>query len=245
MLLRQHSLGKSKNRLLACLSATDNDLLAPSLKPVQFTVRQRLEMPNQRIPKIYFIEHGLVSVVAIGGGDRRQTEVGIIGREGMTGLALVLGSDRPAHETFVQSQGAAQCIPAADLQDALRSSRSLHATLLRYAYVCSLALAHTALANAHASIEERLARWLLMAHDRSHNDDIHLTHEFLSLMLGIRRAGVTTALNSFDTRGWISHSRGCVTIVDRDALQGFAGGFYGGPEAEYERLLGNLQPALC
>jgi CRP-like cAMP-binding protein len=162
----------------------------------------------------------------------------------MTGLALVMGSDRSAHDVFVQSQAAGQSIAAADLQEALRSSRSLHGTLLRYAYVSSFALAQTALANAHASIEERLARWLLMAHDRSQNDDIHLTHEFLSLMLGIRRAGVTTALNSFDTRGWISHSRGCVKIVDRDALQEFAAGFYGPPEAEYQRLLGKLQPAF-
>src|SRR5262249_26356747 len=153
--------------------------------------------------------------------------------------------DRSVHDTFVQSEGAAYCIAAADLQDALRSSRSLHDTLLRYAYVCSVSVAYTALANAQASIEERLARWLLMAHERSHDVQIHLTHEFLSLMLGTRRAGVNTALNAFDTRGWISHSRGCITIINRDALQLFAAGFYGVPEAEYQRLLGKLQPASC
>jgi len=244
-MLGQDSLGASKNRLLACLSGADRNLLAPCLKSVQLKLRQRLEMPNERIRAVYFIERGLVSVVATGFGDRRQTEIGVIGREGMAGLALVMGSDRSAHDTFVQSEGAAHCITAADLQDVMGSSRSLHATLLRYAYVCSVSLAHTALANAQASIEERLARWLLMAHDRSHNDQIHLTHEFLSLMLGIRRAGVTTVLNAFDTRGWISHSRGCITIVDRDALQQFAADLYGVPEAEYQRLLGSVQPALC
>ena len=83
-----------------------------------------------------------------------------------------------------------------------------------------------------------------MAHDCSHNDQIHLRHEFLSLMLGTRRAGVSTALNGFDTRGWITHSRGCIMIVDRNALQDFAGGLYGIPEAEYQRLPGRLQPAL-
>jgi CRP-like cAMP-binding protein len=228
---------------LACLSGADRDLLAPCLKSVQLKLRQRLEIPDQRIRAVYFVERGLVSVVAIGSGDRRQTEVGIIGREGMTGLALVLGSDRCAHDTFVQSEGTAHCITAADLQVAMDSSRSLHGTLLRYAYVCSVSLAQTALANAQATIEERLARWLLMAHDRSHNDQIHLTHEFLSLMLGTRRAGVTTVLNAFDTRGWISHSRGCITIVERDALQRFAAGLYGVPEAEYRRLLGTLQLA--
>jgi CRP-like cAMP-binding protein len=240
---RQASPSTSENRLLACLSAADRDLLAPRLKSVKLKLRQRLEMPRRRIRAVYFIDHGLASVVAIG-GDRRQTEVGIIGREGMTGLALVMGSDSSAHDTFVQGEGAAHCITAGDLQEAIASSRSLHATLLRYAYVCSVSLAYTALANAQASIEECLARWLLMAHDRSHNDEIHLTHEFLSLMLGTRRAGVTTALNAFDTRGWISHSRGCITIIDRDALQQFAAGLYGVPEAEYQRLLGTLQPGL-
>lgn len=150
----------SKNHLLACLSGADRDLLAPCLKSVQLKLRQRLEIPDQRIRAVYFVERGLVSVVAIGSGDRRQTEVGIIGREGMTGLALVLGSDRCAHDTFVQSEGTAHCITAADLQVATESSRSLHATLLRYAYVCSVSLAQTALANAQATIEERLARWL-------------------------------------------------------------------------------------
>ena len=244
-MLAQDSLGKSKNRLLACLSAADRDLLAPCLKLVPLNTRQRLEMPNQLIRAVYFIEHGLVSVVAMAGGNRRQAEISVIGREGMTGVALILGSDRSVHDTFVQSEGAAHCITAADLQGAMASSRSLHGTLLRYAYVCSVSLAHTALANAQASVEERLARWLLMAHDRSHNDQMHLTHEFLSLMLGIRRASVTTALNAFDARGWINHSRGCVAIIDREALQEFATGLYGVPEAEYQRLLGNLQPALC
>ena len=118
-MLGQDSLATSKNRLLACLSAADRDLLAPCLKPVQLKMRQRLEMPNQRIRAVYFVEHGLVSVVAIGGGDRGQTEAGVIGREGMTGLALVLGSDRSVHDTFVQSEGAAHCITAADLQGAI------------------------------------------------------------------------------------------------------------------------------
>src|SRR5262249_16742777 len=167
VMLGQDSLATSKNRLLACLSVADRDLLTPCLKPVQLKLRQRLELPNQRIRAVYFIEHGLVSVVAMCGDDRRQTEGGVLGREGMTGLALLMGSDRAAHDTFVQSEGAALCTSAADLKDAIASSRSLHATLLRYAYVCSVSVAYTALANAQASIEERLARWLLMAHDRS------------------------------------------------------------------------------
>jgi len=154
----------------------------------------------------------------------------------VTGLALVLGHDRLPHDAFVQAECTAQRIAAVYLQDALQESRTLLATLRRYAYVWSVTLAQTPLANARASLDERLARWLLMAHDRSDGDEIYLTHEFLSLMLGTRRAGVTTALNAFDTRGWIGHARGRVTIVHRRGLEQLASGFYGVPEAEYGRM---------
>ena len=117
----------------------------------------------------------------------------------MTGLALVLGHDRLPHDAFVQAECTAQRIAAVYLQDALQESRTLLATLRRYAYVWSVTLAQTPLANARASLDERLARWLLMAHDRSDGNEIRLTHESLSLMIGMRRAGVTAALNAFDT----------------------------------------------
>jgi CRP-like cAMP-binding protein len=237
--MASQSLKTHRNGLLACLSDADHDLLSPRLRPVELKLRQRLELPHRQIRAVYFVERGLVSVVAVGAGERHQAEVGLIGREGMTGLAVVMGLDRSPHDTFVQGAGRAQCITAADLQDAMNASRSLLARLLHYAHVCSVTLAHTALANARASLEERLARWLLMAHDRSDNDEIALTHEFLSLMLGTRRAGVTTALHTFDTRGWISQARGRITVVDRDGLQQLAAGFYGVAEAECHRALGS------
>lgn len=233
----------SGNGLLTCLNSSDRDLLVSRLEPVKLGFRQPLEFTNRQIGAAYFIEHGIISVLTIGGGHHPQTEVGLIGREGMTGLTLVLGHDRSPHDAFVQAECTAQRIAAADLQDVLRGSRTLLASLLRYAYVWSLTLAQTALANARGSLEERLARWLLMAHDRSDGDEINLTHEFLSFMLGTRRAGVTTALNAFDTRGWIDHARGRVTIVDRRGLEQLADGFYGVPEAEYGRLMRSSQQA--
>jgi CRP-like cAMP-binding protein len=239
----QTALGTSPNGLLACLSSADQDLLAPFLRPVQLRLRQRLEQANRRLRAVYFIERGMASMVAVGGADRRQAEVNLIGREGVTGIALILGLDHSPHETFVQTEGCAQCISAADLQHVLAGSRTLHAVLLRYAHVSNVTIAHTALANARASIEERLARWLLMAHDRSENDEIYLTHELLALMLGSRRAGVTTALNAFDARGWISHARARITIIDRDGLRQHAAGLYGVPEAEYRRAFDNAATA--
>lgn len=227
----------SHNRLLAGLKGADYNLLTARLHPVRLKLRQRLELPHRRIRAVYFIESGLVSVVAMD-RQRRQAEAGLIGREGMTGLAVLHGLDRTPHDTFVQSEGRAQCIATADLQEAMRTSSSLQATLLRFAHVYTIMMAHTALANARGTLEERLARWLLMAQDRSGSDELCLTHEFLSLMLGTRRAGVTAALNAFDARGWIDHGRARIAIRDRDGLLTMAGGLYGVPEAEYTRVLG-------
>src|SRR5215470_10180115 len=103
----------------------------------------------------------------------------------------------------------------------------LRACLMRYAYVFAVQAGHTALDNAQGKIEERLARWLLMAHDRLEGDELHLTHEFLAIMLGVRRAGVTTALHQLEKSGLISTKRGCVAVVDRDGLEKGANGLYG------------------
>jgi len=132
-------------------------------------------------------EGGLVPLVAVSQSPQRQAEAGIIGREGMTGISVMLGLDRCPHDTFVQKEGSAHYIATGDLRDAIGASDTLQRILLRYVHVTNVALAHTALANARGTIEQRLARWLLMVHDRGETDDIHLTHEFLSLMLGNRR----------------------------------------------------------
>jgi CRP-like cAMP-binding protein len=115
----------------------------------------------------------------------------------------------------------------------MAESASLVKALLKFVHVFGVQSAYTALANAHGKIEERLARWLLMAQDRIGEDELILTHEFLSLMLGVRRAGVTVALQHFESTGLISTSRGSITIKDRDGLEESANGLYGTPEAEF------------
>ena len=122
----------------------------------------------------------------------------------------------------------------------MEQSATLQDVLLRYAHVFAVQSGYTALANAHGKLEERLARWLLMAQDRVGDDELLLTHEFLSLMLGVRRAGVTVALQRFERSGLIVANRGSVTIKDRDGLEENANGLYGAPEAEYERLFAAL-----
>lgn len=224
------------NEILANLAVAGQATLAPHLEPVTLRFRQRLEMANRQIDYAYFLESGLASVVAVGRGKRRQAEIGIVGREGMSGLAVVLGADRSPHEVFMQVEGAGHRVSAEKLRAALASNPALAAMLMRYAHVFAIQAGHTALANAQGKIEERLARWLLMAHDRLVGDDLHLTHEFLAVMLGVRRAGVTTALRQLESTGLISTTRGCVTILDRDGLEENANGLYGVPEAEYARL---------
>jgi CRP-like cAMP-binding protein len=216
------------NLILASLSSADLELLTPHLQPVELKLRQRLEHAHRKIKSVYFIEAGLASVITHGQGNRdRQAEVCLIGREGMTGIAVVLGMDRARTDTFMQIAGAGQCISVADLRYAIARSASLASALLRCVYQYIVQAEETALANAKGRIEERLARWLLMAHDRLGAPDLHLTHEFLSLMLGTRRAGVTSAINELETKGVITAVRRCITIRDREGLEEFAGGLYG------------------
>jgi CRP-like cAMP-binding protein len=173
------------------LANKDRELVEPHLEPVTLNFRVRLEAADRRTEKVCFIAAGLASVVAVGGGARRGAEVAVVGREGMVGFAAVLGAERCANETFVQVAGHGRSIGTSVLQGLMQMSRSLPA--------CVQA-GQTALANVHGKIEERLARWLLMAHDRFEGDDLHLTHELLSTMLGVRRAGITTALHELAHR---------------------------------------------
>lgn len=214
---------RSQNHILSRLSRADFGLLEPHLEAVELPVRKQLEERNKRVEHVYFPESGFASVVANG---VRNIEVGIIGREGMSGLSVVLGSnEKPANETYIQIAGKGQRMSAANLRDAIGASVSLHQTMLTYAHTFMVQTSQTALANGRSKIEERLARWLLMAADRVEGE-LALTHEFLSIMLGVRRSGVTTALQELERTGLIAHRRGFVTIHDREGLEEHANGTY-------------------
>ncbi|HEY1559424.1 MAG TPA: Crp/Fnr family transcriptional regulator [Caulobacteraceae bacterium] len=226
----------TRNRLLSALRPDDLALLAPHLSPVSLKLREMLEAPNTAIEHVYFVETGIVSVVAKSKRHRR-VEAGLVGWEGMTGLSIVMADDRSPNETYVQAAGSAHRLSADHLRQALATSALLQRLLLRYAQAFLIQTAQTALTNGTAKIEERLARWILMSHDRL-GDDLPLTHEFLAVMLGVRRPGVTDALHRLEGRGLIRTSRGQIRVTDRPGIIVTAGGSYGVPEAEYERLLG-------
>ena len=227
----------SRNRLLAVLSHADRDLLTPALETIGLDARQILEAPRDPIAYVYFVESGLVSVVGTTEPDHR-IEVGMVGYEGMTGLGIVLGDDRSANETVVQSAGSAMRLSTKSLRELMGASRSLTATLLRYVNVFMVQGSQTALANGRGRLDERLARWLLMWHDRVLADELIITHEFLAVLLGVRRQGVTVALHELEGKGLIRSTRSHVRVLDRDGLQQAANGFYGIPEAEYDRSIG-------
>jgi len=227
----------SSNHLLCTLSSADFARLELRLSHVVLELRLRLEDANKPITHIYFPENGIVSVVAEGTRGR-QSEIGLIGREGMTGLSVVMGNDRSVHASYVQVAGQAQRLGADDVRQALSESVSMRQSFLHYAQSFMVQTAHTAVANGRANIEERLARWLLMAHDRLDGNDVPLTHEFLALMLSVRRAGVTVVVQGLSNKGLIANERGQITVTDRPGLEAAANGLYGIPEAESRRLTG-------
>jgi len=194
-----------------------------------------LEKANQPIGEVCFPHTAVASVVAAQGD--LQVEIGLIGCEGMTGTPLVLGTDRPADATFIQIAGQGLRMPASDLRAAMDHSTTMRAMFMKYVQVLVVQTAHTAIANSVGKLHERLARWLLMAHDRVETDKLVLTHEFLSIMLAVRRAGVTEAVGKLEEKELITCSRGVVTILNRKGLEKTAGTFYGTPEREYRRLL--------
>lgn len=225
------------NRLLRKLPAGDLALLKPDFDLVTLARRASLEHPQKPIEHIYFIEHGIASVV-IATGRGAPVEVGLVGREGLTGVAIILGSSSSPHSTFIQVAGSALRIAVKPFRKVLDHSNALRGLLLRYAHVFMVQTAETAGANVAGSIEERLARWLLMAHDRLADKYLPLTHEFIAVTLGTRRPGVTDAMSCLAQRGLVRTNRGIVAIVNRKGLMELAGTLYGVPEAEYRRQIG-------
>ncbi|TPK66549.1 Crp/Fnr family transcriptional regulator [Mesorhizobium sp. B2-4-19] len=234
-----HQILQAKSELLRRMSADDFARLKPHLRSVFLELRAPLETAGQPIEAVYFLESGLASVVAKTSA-KGEAEVGIIGFEGMTGSALVMGDDQANFDCYVQSTCEALRIAAAPFVEALAGSSTLRPFLLRYVQYFHIQASYTASINARQNLEVRLARWLLMCSDRTVGDRLLITHEFLSIMLGVRRPGVTVGLQVIEGYGYIRARRGEITIRDRDGLLTLARDCYGSPEAQYRRLVGDL-----
>ncbi len=226
------------NHLLRSLPRDVFKELAPFLDRAPLVARSIVTPADSPIERVCFPEGGLISVVARSRGGGR-IEAGLIGAEGMSGIAVLLADDRSPDEAYVQCPGEGLWCPVERLHALVDSQPALERTLLRYVHSFMIQTAHTALADGRARLDQRLARWLLMAHDRCQRPELPLTHELLAAMLGVRRAGVTVALNGLERMSAIRMNRGVVTIADRSMLSEVAGPWYGTPEREYRRLLGD------
>ncbi|WP_264048416.1 Crp/Fnr family transcriptional regulator [Methylobacterium flocculans] len=224
-----------RNRLLKALCEDDFALLQPHLQPLRTTMRQTLIHPHEPVTHLLFPEIGYASVVADVAGNR--IEVGIIGREGLVGASPVLldGGTAPYHE-FVQSPGEMLAIGTADFRAAVDRSPTFRTQMLRYLQTVLIQARQTAYANAAYTMDVRLARWLLICQDRL-DGDIPVTHDFLAVMLGVQRSGATLAVQSLEGSRLIKARRGCITVLNREALVELANGSYGVSEAEYARLI--------
>lgn len=228
------------NGIVAALPAADAARLSAELTPVLLEKGTVVAEPDQPVEVVDFLVSGLGSIVAIS-PDGDCAEIGLVGREGLTGMPALLGTTSSPHRVLMQVAGTAYRIPGARLRALMAEIAPLNAVLLRYVQAFNVQTAHTALSNALHSVEERLARWLLMGHDRMEGDEVPLTHDFLALMLAVRRPSVTTALHVLEGMSLIRATRGLVTVRDRAGLEEFAQDAYGTPEAEYGRLIGPLR----
>ncbi|MCR0984290.1 Crp/Fnr family transcriptional regulator [Roseomonas populi] len=206
------------NELLAALPADDFARLAPALERVDLTVQQTLFEAESEIDAAYFVEAGTISMLARL-EDGGLVEVGMIGPEGMAGLPFVFGTNVTPVEAIAQVSGQSLRVAAPVFRRALGESPALMSLMLRYAQTFYAQVSLAAGCNATHNLVHRLARWLLMAHDRAKSDEFPLTHEIMAQMLAVHRPGVTIAAGTLQTAGFIRYGRGRLTILDRAGLE--------------------------
>jgi CRP-like cAMP-binding protein len=211
-------LGGFRNVLLSRLSDGHLESIRPHLKPVELEQRQVIYRPNEEVKHAYFVESGMMSIVSIM-DEGSSIEVGTIGFEGMTGGFLLLGVNSVPYRYFIQIAGNGYQMDAADLIRESERNSEFRELVLRNEAVFHTQTMQNAACNGLHSLQQRCCRWLLMSRDRVYSDKLSLTHEFLGLMLGVRRASVTDVLRPLQDRGWIESHRGEITILDRQALE--------------------------
>jgi CRP-like cAMP-binding protein len=224
------------NQILAALPRKDFDRLRPQLEPVTLGLKELIYEPNTPIPYIYFPTTGVTSILTTM-KNGKAIEVGMVGKEGMLGLPVFLGSDRSSGQSFSQVPGESLRLAADAFRAAIQRSRALVDLLHRYTQAVFTQVSQSAACNSLHSIEKRCARWLLMTHDRIEIDEFVLTQELLSMMLGVRRASVAEVAERLQDAGLIRYRRGRIGMLDRKGLEAAVCECYGIIRAEYERLL--------
>lgn len=233
------SQGQISNRILTALEPGDFALLAPHLERVELPVQFRIANPRERLDHVYFPETGIGAVMTVSSTGGQTAEAGMFGWEGFVPTATIIGDDVVPYVVEMNIAGSGYRVPIEAMRQATMKSSSFQVPLIKYMHVFATQVAYTALANIRYLLEQRLARWILMCHDRLRSDEMAITHDYIALMLGARRPGVTTALHVLEGHRLIRSLRGSIVIRNRAGLEKFAAGSYGVPEQEFERLIGS------
>jgi len=234
------------NHLLAALPRKDYRRLLPVLEPVKLTFGETLYESQSQIREVYFPNDCFVSMLTTVDGDK-AAEVGLIGSEGMIGVPMALGVAVSPFRAVVQGEGIAMRMTTAHFRRNFHTSAALKREVFLFTHLLMIQIAQTAACNRFHHITQRMARWLLMTHDRVNSNEFRITQEFLALMLGVRRVGVSVAMSALRERKFITYRRGTITILDLGGLVAVACGCYKTVRDTYSRAQahkGNVRPVL-
>lgn len=227
----------SVNHLLAALPAKEFDLIKPKLKPVSFELGESIYEFGEKMDYVYFPTTVIISLLYIM-ENGATAEIGIVGNDGLLGIALFMGGETTTNRAIVQSAGDAFKMSAEDMKAEFAKGSTFQKLLLRYTQALMTQISQTAVCNRLHSVEQQLCRWILLSHDRLQNDKLKMTHALISNMLGVRREGVTLAAQKIAKKKLIKNSRGTITIIDREGLENAVCECYTVVNIEYNRLLG-------
>lgn len=232
----QHNSNSAKNRLLATLPATEYQRICTHLEPVTFKLGESIYESGAQLKHIYFPTTCIISLLyTMENG--ASAEIGVVGNEGVVGIALFMGGDTTPNRAIVQSAGNGLQMKAKALHEEFIRGGEFQLSLLRYTQALITQISQTAVCNRLHPIEQQLCRWLLLSHDRLQTDELKMTQELIANMLGVRREGVTYAAGRLQANGLIQYARGRITILNRKGLEAAACECYGVVKAEYDRLL--------
>jgi len=225
------------NRLLAALPPDAYERLRPHLEPMSFSLGEVVYESGGHMRYVYFPTTSHISLLYTM-VDGSTAEMGLVGQEGVVGIALFMGGETTPNRAMVQGGGKAFRMKATAMLDEFKRGGEFQHLLLRYTQALITQISQTAVCNRLHSVEQRLCRWLLMTHDLAQTDELQMTHEFISNMLGVRREGVTVAAQRLQEAGMISYVRGHIRILDREKLLGLVCECYQVVRDEHARLLG-------
>jgi CRP-like cAMP-binding protein len=232
-----HPLGaRPRNAILAQLPAEEYETLARHLVEVDLPLNKALSEPNEAIEYVYFVNRGLISTDAMTQSGE-SVEVGVIGREGFSGLPALMGQPQMSHSVVVQGEGSGLRIRSSAVRELFLRGGVFHTLTLNFTYLQMTQIAQSVLCNRLHTVDQRLARWLLASADRSETSSLNLTHEFLAQMLGVQRSTVTVAAGDMQRQELIGYSRGKIQLLDRPRLERTACECYGIVGAAYDRML--------